>query len=1240
MPTQASCGPASREAGRRNFWMPLFVGAALAVSASGAAQPWGMSDGPNGKSRDPVIDSRANFGAVGFPEYPSLSPDGQFVAFTWAGDIWSSPVKGGVATRLTAHPADDRRSAFSPDGKLLAFESNREGARNLYIMPLIRSGDRLAAGDAVRVTTSDQTQGLGTFTADGHALLFASNKEPAVYRSPRLFRVELRLGPDGAVVGGGPVSRMCDAFGSGPRAASDGKSILFVRGYAGLERPRYRGSGNTDVYSFDPAAKTFTRFTDDLGTDTDPWGLPDGSVLFISSRDGQNNVWRASRPGAGAAANFTQLTHFAPSAEQVTIAHGVRDLAVSADGRVAVFAVWDTLYRLDLTDRPAKPEPITLRADGDNATLDFQRLNLDKEISEQAISPDGKTLAVVARGEIFIRNTQEGYPTRRVTDTPGRERDIAWSPDGKLLYFASDDTGDQRTDSTRGIYGLYAASVELAREDILPEKKKAADKKEDPGPEEPAKADQPAPAPDASEPAADKKPDEPKADDKPKDKKDAKPDYGKRWSEALRFHIEPVVAPGDFDVRSPVPSPDGKKLLFTRNRGDLVLRDLADKSERVLVNSWEDTEPLWASDSRHVIYAVSDLDFNSDIWLLDTASPEGPAPQASDRDWPNPVNLTRHPDEDRSPRLSADGKVLTFLSERAGENGDLDVYQIYLDRALDDMTAYERDDYFKKAAEAAGKRKPLGAADKDAKPAGKDAKKDDADKKDDAAKPPEPLTFDAADAYLRVRRLTSLPGPETSLAVTPGADRIIFAASLDGDRALVSVDHKGGDRKTLQAGGGTSVAVSLTGDKVSYVRTGQVYVTPKTGGKSDALPIDAPVVIDIAAQQRQKFLEAAKALGTQFYHPTLKGLDWPGLTRRYLALAVSTRTNESFNRITQMLFGELEGSHTGIRGGAGYTAPSPATGYLGVFAEPAPGGFRITRVCRETPADAKPNPLQVGDLILAIDGLRLAPDDTSSPTLDLDAALAGRAGKETLVEVRRASPVPGAPATQLLLMVPMNFGAWDVAEYWDEVSRRQKLVDELSAGKLGYLHIRAMGEESVRDFERDLYAAANGKQGLIIDVRDNGGGSTADILLSSLTAPVHAYTIPRGADPATVPHDAYPRDRRLIYAWTRPINVLINENSFSNAEIFAHAIKTIGRGKLVGTATFGGVISTGGMSLIDGTFVRLPFRGWYMPDGTDMENHGAEPDVAVPQTPDDEAAGRDRQLEAAVQELLGRVNGK
>lgn len=159
--------------------------------------------------------------------------------------------------------------------------------------------------------------------------------------------------------------------------------------------------------------------------------------------------------------------------------------------------------------------------------------------------------------------------------------------------------------------------------------------------------------------------------------------------------------------------------------------------------------------------------------------------------------------------------------------------------------------------------------------------------------------------------------------------------------------------------------------------------------------------------------------------------------------------------------------------------------------------------------------------------------------------------------------------------------------------------------------------------------------GLIIDVRNNGGGWTTDRLLASIMAQQHAFTIPRGADPQATGH--YPQDRLFIQRYTLPINMLCNEKSFSNAEIISHAFKTFKRGTLVGQETYGAVISTGGTRLVDGTTVRLPFRGWYLPDGTDMENHGAVPDIVVEQTPTVESSMEDEQLRVAVDDLLKRL---
>jgi tricorn protease len=233
--------------------------------------------------------------------------------------------------------------------------------------------------------------------------------------------------------------------------------------------------------------------------------------------------------------------------------------------------------------------------------------------------------------------------------------------------------------------------------------------------------------------------------------------------------------------------------------------------------------------------------------------------------------------------------------------------------------------------------------------------------------------------------------------------------------------------------------------------------------------------------------------------------------------------------------------------------------------------------------------------------------------------------------------VAGKAGERDVVVTPFSLDQVRNARYQVWVKERRALVERWSQGKLGYIHIQGMDAPSLEDFERDLYAAANGRQGLVIDVRNNGGGWTTDYLMTILSVRRHAWTVPRGADPKV---KAYPDAERLpMPAWTRPALTLCDQDSYSNAEIFSWAFKTLKRGSVVGTPTFGAVISTGGAELVDGSFVRLPGRGWYVADsGINEENHGVVPDVLVAQPPqDDLAADQDTQLAKAVEVLLSQL---
>lgn len=173
-----------------------------------------------------------------------------------------------------------------------------------------------------------------------------------------------------------------------------------------------------------------------------------------------------------------------------------------------------------------------------------------------------------------------------------------------------------------------------------------------------------------------------------------------------------------------------------------------------------------------------------------------------------------------------------------------------------------------------------------------------------------------------------------------------------------------------------------------------------------------------------------------------------------------------------------------------------------------------------------------------------------------------------------------------------------------------------------------MNMSSLRDMEEDLFDAGHGKDGLVIDVRFNGGGSTTDHVLTVLTQPEHAITVSPGSG------EGYPQDRKIYASWKKPIVLMCNEHSFSNAEILAHAIKHLKRGRVVGMRTAGGVISTGSARLIDGSSVRMPTRGWFLKgDGADMELNGCEPDICLWNKP----GGRDDQLREAVRALAEDV---
>ncbi len=1175
----------------------------------------------------PII-AQAQDGNVTIPRYPSISPDGQWIVFSWRGDLWKVASEGGSATRLTNHPGDELRSTWSPDGQHIAFESTRSGATNIHLMN--------ADGTDIRqLSAVDRPCALNSFGVDenGHTVVtFHSYMEGDAYREFRPYMVS---------TDGGDLRRIHDAFGANPCISPDGTRVVFQRGgfYGGVvddwERRHYDGPEAMDLWLFDRPSDSFQKLTTWKGNDGSPkWG-GERTILYLSNCElNCVNLWRMSaEDGDRVAARLTDFTE-----------RDVQSFDVTADGSTVVFMVWDTLYTLDLNNPQAQPVPLTIVASEDEND-NYELKSIDRTVSEATLSPDNQVMAFVSYGEVYVRNVDENSLTRRVTFNHAREKDIAWSPDGLKLYFTSDRDGTE---------SIYAAAVSLTRSEVKeqfdealnpPEEKPPADEvaeetKETPS-EEPESEEGSGSETPAEEPAEElEEEEEDAADQKDKGKKEEEeeketpPEYQpERWHDAMKFTITPVVL-RDSNDRVASPSPDGKRLAFRGDYGNLHVMDLESGEIHNLVTHWDAwIEWEWSPDSSHIAYAQSDLNFNQDIFIIpvDNSQP--------------PINVTRHPDNDVNPQWSADGKILTFTSERVNEQ--FDVWMVYLDKDLEALTSPDLKKYYEDAAKAAKKREPLKvevpedepeeseeteASEDDATDAGngeedeEEKEPDEIDEAEEEEEEEEPLKLDLDDAYLRVRRVTSLGGNEMSHLLTPGGDRIIFNAYGD-ISGLHSVKWDGSDRKKLTSSC-SLMHVNLGGDKVVVVSGSQGGTISPTGNKIETVSISDKIRIDLEQQACQKFNEVTRGVGEGFYSSTMNDVDWETLAEEYYQLALQTRTVNEFNHVCNRLLGELNASHLGVYMRGDSSPNTQPYGRLGAEHHRVADGFMIDHVIPQSPADRGPMKLQVGDVITAVELEPFEEGDT------FESRLHGLVGKETLFTVRRTLE-SGETVDLDVLITPTSYGRIAQLKYREWRLNNAQRVDDLSDGQLGYIHVQRMGQGSLDVFERDLFAACEGKQGLIIDVRNNGGGWTADRLLASIMVQPHAYTVPRGAD--HIP-GYYPQDRLFIQRYTLPINMLCNEKSFSNAEIIAHAFKTLKRGTLVGQQTYGGVISTGGWGLIDGTFVRLPFRGWYVLDGTDMELNGAIPNLIVEQHPDDEVAGVDRQLQTAVDDLLERVN--
>ncbi len=1073
-----------------------------------------------------ALAAPAAFGAPTTPLWlrdVRISPDGAAIAFCYKGDVWTVPAAGGTATRLTSGNSYEANPVWSPDGRSIAFASDRNGNMDVYIV-------EAAGGAPVRLTFNSASEIPEAFTPDGSQVLFsAAIQDPAasaLFPTGRM--TELYAVP----AAGGATTRVLATPARYVSWEPGGESFLYqdVKGFEDEWRKHHTSGVTRDIWRYDTRTGAHTNLTARRGEDTNPVAAP-GSIYFLSERDGgSSNVYTMD-----AAGRVSPVTSFAT--------HPVRFLSRGADGTLC-FTYDGEIYTMRPGGEPAKVAISLI----DESLPDVEKLSATRGASEATPSPDGEMMALVYRGNVFVTSVEYGT-TAQVTDTPAAESDVQWSPDGKKLVYASDRNGRSN---------IYTAEMSRA-------------------------------------------------------------DAEGNFANATSF-TEKALFPDDGHERtSPEFSPDGKQLAFVLDRARLAVMDMATGAVRELADG--STHPQrdggfnygWSPDSRWIALDITARRHEpySDVAIINVA--DGTM-----------TNLTNSGYFDETMRWVLDGNAILFGSERYGMRNhaswgsQYDAMLVFLNQDAYDRFALSEEDYKlrKELEKSASKSEP--AAKKDKK--GKDAA---AEKKDDDSVKPIKVELDGIDK--RIVRLTPLSSDLIDAILTSDGETLYYTTRAD-DGAMLwklvlreGADDAGSVEMLRKISGGASFSSTPDLSKMFLIGSSLRKFDPKTG-KPTPISYNARMRLDHDAERAYMFDYVAREEAERFYTADMHGVDWPAMTEAYRKFMPHIANNYDFAELLSEWLGELNVSHTGGRYSAPGSSQADRTASLGLlydysFAGP---GLRVDEVVAGGPFYKAASRMAAGCIIEAINGKPLSHDT------DYSELLADIAGRKTLVTFR----TPAGESVEEVVL-PVSSGAFSELLYERWVDARRAEVDSLSGGRLGYVHIQSMGDDSFRRVYSDLLGRFNDREGVVVDIRWNGGGRLHEDIEVLLSGEKYLTQEIRGTATCDMP------SRR----WNKPSIMLMSEACYSNAHGTPWVYKHRGIGRLVGAPVAGTMTSVNWVRMQDPSMVfGIPVIGYRLADGSVLENQELEPDVYVLNTPEGIAAGRDDQLRRAVEELLNEID--
>lgn len=1015
-----------------------------------------------------------------FLSNPTLTPDGNTVIFAFEGDLWKANVSDGQATRLTAMQGYETSPRVSPDGKWIAFTGRQYGNGDIYIMPV-------NGGEVKQVTWHSSNDEVTSWSWDSKSIYFNSNRMGQIAG----YKVNAEGGTPQRVFG-----NYFFQYDHNLVEHPTSGEIYFNDTWESsnqAQRKRYKGPFNPDIQSYNLKTKQHKKYTTWEGKDFGATIDKSGNVYFISDEaNGEYNLYTMD------GGRKKGLTRFSSS---------IKTPQVNANGGKVVFEKDYQLWMYDVKTGNEKKLDISIIRN--NVLPKEKDYDVKGNIEEYDVSPDGKKLALVSRGEIFVSDVEGKFIQQINKGNAERVSEVKWMSDNKTLLF-NQTTAD-------GYYNLFTIRADSAGT----AKQLTNDKRNN-----------------------------------------RNISLNKKRTQAV----------------------------YLSGRDEVRLLDLKNWQSKTIVKdelwAFQNSDPGFSPNDEYVLFTLK-KNFEEDIFIHNIKENKT-------------TNLTNTGITENSPIWSGDGKYIYFTSQRLKPSypfgmPNAKVYRLQLEK-LDEP--YRMDKYNELF---------------------KEEKKDTTKKAANNTDSLKSITIDMDLIMERLEQISPSLGAQFLQAVYQKGDKttVLYSSNHgEGRNALwKTVIEPFEQNKTEKIAGteGGGFDIVEVSDKMYVLFNGTLNKLNLEGNKVDPINISFTFRRNLAEEFSQMFYEAWAGMEEGYYDENFHGTDWKKARDYYKQFLPHLNNRADLRTMLNDMLGELNSSHQGFNSfGIEETNPLPnQTMETGIIFE-NDNPYKVKYIARRSAADRKSVDVKPGDVLVKVNDEDIDKNKDRSyyftvPSRDRELKLTfSRNGQMINVKIH--------PQATLF------------SNLYDEwIDANQKRVDEKSKGRIAYGYMKNMGQFELDQFVIDMTQELSKKDALIFDLRYNTGGNVHDEVLRFLQQRSYLkWKYREGV--LTTQSNFSPSDK--------PIVLLINEQSLSDAEMTSQGFKALKLGKIIGNETYRWIIFTSGIGLVDGSSVRMPAWGCYTLDGKDMEMSGVQPDILVINSFDDKLNGRDPQLDKAIEEIL------